>query len=639
MSLYAKLISAVVSLLILLILTTLYFTGVGSSQYLGEQLTIENLNDANETAQAISLQQLDPALIELRLAAKYDLGSYRKIEWADPDGSVLFIREVSSSRDLDHALLRNLFPISSQPGSAELSNGWNILGTVTIQRHEDLHYDELWAITKQMLIALLVAALAATVVGNHLLRQILSPLAVVVDQARAIGERRFTLTSIKPSTLEFSVLTESMNELASRVREMLEGEAKKLTEQREKIDIDGVTRLFSREAFMTRLSALLSSESADSSGAIALTRIQDLQGLNRQLGREQVDNLLSDIGARIAELRSTNEHWVAGRLNGSDFCLIAPRESEQKVVAEGLQKALHSALKSHDLEEFSGIPTACRPYETGDTLGEVMTALDVLLSSAEKSAGSPIIASGESSDASATSMRNQEAYWLDLLDRALDNNLFSIELFPVLDATGMVVHREGMLRLRNGDAIHTAGEFMPWVNRFGRSFDVDQHVTQIALEQAAGSKEPICVNLSEAALADERYTSWLASNLNNRPDIRGKLLLDINETAAFVYAENFKALSASTRKAGIALGIEHMGYRISDIGALSELGMDYLKIDGLFTQDLSTNDGNIALVRTYLSIGKSLAVPCIAEGVRDLAELPQIFALGFQAASGPGVKE
>ena len=99
------------------------------------------------------------------------------------------------------------------------------------------------------------------------------------------------------------------------------------------------------------------------------------------------------------------------------------------------------------------------------------------------------------------------------------------------------------------------------------------------------------------------------------------------------------ALSAATRKAGIALGIEHMGYRISDIGTLSELGVDYLKIDGLFIQDLSTNEGNIALVRTYLSIGSSLAVPCIAEGVRDPAELPHLFELGFAAASGPGVKE
>ena len=639
MSLYAKMISAVVSLLILLILTTLYFTGVGSSQYLGEQLTIENLNDANETAQAISLQQMDPELIELRLAAKYDLGSYRKIEWVSQEGAILFRREASPSTNIDHALLRNLFPISSQAGSAEISNGWNVLGTVTIQRHEDLHYDELWAITKQMLIALLVAALAATVLGNHLLRQILSPLAVVVDQAKAIGERRFTLTSITPSTLEFSVLTESMNELASRVREMLEGEAKKLNEQREKIDIDAVTRLFSRDAFMTRLSTLLSSESADASGAIALTRIHDLQGLNRQLGREQVDNLLSDIGARVAALQSANEHWVAGRLNGSDFCLIAPRESEQKAVAEALQQALHSAIKNHEVEELSGIPTACRRYEAGDTLGEVMAALDMLLSSAEKSAGSPILSTGEHGDGPAVSMREQETYWDHLLSRAVEDNLFSLELFPVLDAAGMVVHREGMLRLCNGDVTHTAGEFMPWVNRFGRSLDVDQQVTHIAFQQAAENKDPICINLSEMAVADERYTSWLASNLSNRPDIRGKVLLDINETAAFSYVENFKALSAATRKAGIALGIEHMGYRISDIGTLSELGVDYLKIDGLFIQDLSTNEGNIALVRTYLSIGSSLAVPCIAEGVRDPAELPHLFELGFAAASGPGVKE
>ena len=639
MSLYLKLISSVVSLLILLILTTLYFTGMGSSRYLGEQLSIENLNDANETAQSLTLQQIDAEVIELRLAAKYDLGSYRKIAWLNPEGELVFVREKVDQQDTRHALLKTVFPISALPAEAEISNGWNQLGTLIIQRHEDFHYDELWEITKQMLYALFIAAIAVAILGNTLLRRILSPLSVVVDQAKAIGQRRFISTTIKPSTKEFSELTQSMNELAGRVREMLEAESSQLSVRREQNELDQVTRLFGREAFMSRLRTVLDSDGADAIGSIALTRINDLQGLNRQLGRQQVDTLLADIGRHITELQTDNPSWIAGRLNGSDFCLIAPREFSEQAVAEQLQKAFRSALAVHDIADSTGLPTICRHYEAGDTVSTVMTSLDALLGSTEASADSPILLVKAGADSAGSSAREQGERWSENLRRALTEKAFFIELFPVLDSNGAVVHEEGMLRLSAENGTHNAGEFMPWISRLGLSLEIDKTVTQLAIHHSLESGQNTCVNLTEASVTDDRYQAWFAEMMKKHHDVAEKISLDINESAAFSYAKNFKALAGTARTFGVKLGIEHMGYRIGDIGALSELGMDYLKVDGLFTRDLSSNEGNIALSRTFVGIGKSLGVPCIAEGIDEASELSTVFELGFFAASGRGVKK
>ena len=147
------------------------------------------------------------------------------------------------------------------------------------------------------------------------------------------------------------------------------------------------------------------------------------------------------------------------------------------------------------------------------------------------------------------------------------------------------------------------------------------------------------MNLTEASVADNRYQIWFSELMETHRGLADKICLDINESAAFTYAQNFKALAIAARSFGVKLGIEHMGYRISDIGALGELGMDYLKVDSLFTRNLSTNEGNVAVSRTFVGIGKSLGVPCIAEGINEKAELGKVFELGFFAASGQGVKK
>jgi EAL domain-containing protein (putative c-di-GMP-specific phosphodiesterase class I) len=81
-----------------------------------------------------------------------------------------------------------------------------------------------------------------------------------------------------------------------------------------------------------------------------------------------------------------------------------------------------------------------------------------------------------------------------------------------------------------------------------------------------------------------------------------------------------------------------MGYRISDIGKLGDLGMDYIKIDSLFTRDVDTNPGNAALLRTYISIAQSLGLPCIAEGISNSAELAAVTELGVAGVCGRGVE-
>ncbi|MDA8962332.1 GGDEF domain-containing protein, partial [Congregibacter sp.] len=81
MSLYRQLWIAIVILMLLVFGTTFLINGLSSSQYLEEQLTIKNHDDATALALSLSQQSLDPVALEIQLASQLDLGSYESVEF------------------------------------------------------------------------------------------------------------------------------------------------------------------------------------------------------------------------------------------------------------------------------------------------------------------------------------------------------------------------------------------------------------------------------------------------------------------------------------------------------------------------------------------------------------------------------
>ena len=342
MSLYKKLALAFIGPMIIgIFIISFIIMGERSSQYLEEQLAIENLNDANGTALHLNKLNLDGIELETYLSAMANQGVYLRIRLLSPDPLAPPLFDWSNPGTISNypTILKTWFPIESAPGQAMLQPGWTQQGLLEVQRHDDVAYDELWKTAQNMFWALLASVALAGLIGSLLLQRILAPLKGVVIQAKAIGERRF-ITTPEPSTTEFAEVTRAMNELARRVGEMLQKESQRLSRQREATEIDAGTGLLLRSPFMARLGAKLESEDADASGSVALVRLSNLARLNQNFGRQTMDAVLAEIGSSITRLNLSQSDWVAGRLNGSDFFLLAPLANEPKQAAEALQRII-----------------------------------------------------------------------------------------------------------------------------------------------------------------------------------------------------------------------------------------------------------------------------------------------------------
>ncbi|WP_116369120.1 EAL domain-containing protein [Parahaliea mediterranea] len=635
MSLFKQLWLAIIFLLILVFGGSFVVNSLSAKRYLEQQLYMKNADNATALALSLTQQDADPVLLELTLSAQFDTGHYEMIELIGPEGEVIIRREDQQTITDAPAWFVKLLPIEVEAGRANVQKGWQQVGTLTLRSHSRFAYRELWQSTEKLALVFLVAMVVAGLLGNYLLRIILRPLNAVVDQAEAIGERRFVTTD-EPYTLEFRRLVVAMNNLSARIQRALTEEARRLEKWQRQAHVDKITGLTNREPFMQTLEAALESDDVNATGTLSLLRISGLAQLNQIYGRRTIDGLLGDIGKALNGIVATHSRWAASRLNGSDFALLAPRSTEPEKVASNVQQVIREVFRHRSMDNDVKLPVATTVYVHGETIGELMTRLDGCLLATEKQR-EPGVSVAYKGDMQMLPMREQLAHWRGIFERALQNDKFSLAAFPVQDLRKNLIHLECPVRLEWEGEKLAAGTFLPWINRLEMSSVLDQHVIDLALRLISVRNKPICINLSVAAVVEPGFPMWMSERLSPHPEAAKLLWMEVPEAMAFRHLDNFKRLCQRAKVYGSKIGIEHVGHQLSDIGQLHDVGLDYLKVDASFVRDVNNNVANQTLLRTLCTVGHSVGVKVIAEGVRTPEEIEMLQELGIDGITGPGV--
>lgn len=637
MSLYKQLWLAIILLLTLIFGGSLVVTSLSAKSYLEQQLSIKNADNANSLALALTHQDADEVLLELTLTAQFDTGFYEMIELTDAQGKVAVLREDQQPINEAPGWFIKLLPIEAEPGIASVQKDWQQLGTITLRSHSRFAYRQLWQSTQKITIVFLASMIIAGLLGTYLLRIILRPLDDVVKQAEAIGERRF-ISIDEPATLEFRAVVHSMNALSGRIKRMLGQEAKRLEKWQRDTQTDKVSGLMNREPFLKMLDAALNSDDEYSRGSLGLLRLDRLIQLNQAYGRKSVDTLLKDIGSALRVITAQQSRWAASRLNGSDFAILAPRAMEAGAAAQEAREAIRELLQRHSMDRGVSLPVAATIYTHNDSVGELLTRLDGALLLANREDDS-VISIAHKGDIEMRPVREQMKDWRNILFKAFTERTYSLNNYPVIDTKGELLHSEAPVRLESQGQFLPAGRFLPWINRLGLSVDLDKRVVELALDQIEKEGRQICINLSSAAVVEAGFLTWITERLATHTAAASKLWLEIPESVAFRHLKEFKKLCTKARSFQCKVGIEHMGHQLSELGNLHDLGIDYMKIDASFVRDIDNNTATQTLFRTLCTLGHSIGVIVIAEGVRTDAEWATLQELGADGATGPGVSD
>ena len=635
MSLIKQLWIAIAVIMLLAFGGSFVVSTLSARKYLAQQLYLKNLDNA--TSLAISMSQVadDPVTVELLLSAQFDSGHYQFIRLTDPAGKVLLDRSNPVIPAGAPAWFQKLIPLQAPPGIAQIQAGWRQFGTLTLQSHSRFAYESLWQGTLHLLLWFVAGAALTGLIGSLALKAIIHPLRDVVDQAQAIGARRFVSIPV-PRTLELRSVVSAMNSLSGRIKGMLEEESARLENLRRQSEHDPLTGLLQRDPFLKRAESLLGRDDVSAAGVLIIARLTGLSGINRELGRQTADQLLRRIGEKLSAIAAEHPDWLAGRLNGSDFALLAPGGADTTLsLAQEVAGTLHLAIDDANLAGERLLPVGATALDPGEPLSHLLSRTDSALAKAEANEGSSVQVVNKYA---ASQPFNDLASWRTALTEALDTNALKLAEYPVVASDGKLLHFEAPVRLFVGGGWLSAGVVMQWAARLGLMPRLDGSVVRAALQELKGRQENLGINISAEALCDTDFRAGLLSELQQAPELASRLWIEVPESGAFRHVAEFRALCLAVKPLGTKIGLEHVGHQFSRIGDLHDLGLDYIKIDAALIRDIQANAGSQAFLRGLCMIAHSIGLTAIAEGVQSQAELDILPGFGVDGMTGPGVR-
>ncbi|MEN9420258.1 MAG: hypothetical protein RI988_3879 [Pseudomonadota bacterium] len=586
-------------------------------------------------AQVANAQRGDLKMIELVLQAQFDAGHYRRIRLAGVDGAVIIERESPETVGNAPAWFVRALPLQAPAGVATVIDGWRQIGQLSVESHGAWAYNALWDGMLRFVFTLLVIGAAALAVAFTFVRGWRETLDGMVEQARGVEEARFTEIAL-PRTLEFKALATGMNSMVRRVKTLFENQASQLDTMRQQLQRDGVSGVHNRAHFLAQLERALGGSSTASTvtrrGALVLLRVQALNAINRRVGRNVADRLLADVGVKLNECAARVEGSLCGRLNGSDFALYVPVNGVGKVVAEELAAAVRPLFQQADPEAEFHIG-ALEGLATG-AVGQTLSKADQALAQAE-SEGPFAVAVRPGSEGEV--MGEQE--WRRRVTEALQLGRARLAEFAVIGPDGGVLHLECPLRLQlePDGPFYSSAHWLPMAIRAQLVQQADLMATRMALQAIPRDGVARCVYMSAASLADAQFVQAVSNLLAQHAGAARKLVVEATESA--VHAEQaWPAAAALWKPMGVRFGLGGAKESLQTLLDAKGRGLDFLKVDGRFLRGIHQDTKLADYAAQVVATARSIGVTLYAEGISQAEDLPALWRIGFDGATGPAIK-
>ena len=379
--------------------------------------------------------------------------------------------------------------------------------------------------------------------------------------------------------------------------------------------------------------------------SLLLLAIDGLSKINRASGYTSGDAVITEVLARIRKRMRTKD--ILARYAGNRFAILLQNCDQEQLRAAAQRfldictaEPIEAGGHGHYIVMRSGGVTAPRDARNVQQLFQhAEEAID-----AAQAQGERFTAYTQSLAKDYEQLRNQ-AIAEHILD-AINQRRIHIALQPIVDTrTGAPAFYEALLRLQLDDGRVLAPEsIIPVAEKAGLIANIDQRIMELAIDRlVADPSLTISINVSGISAMDSGWLSALRGKLALAPGAAGRLIAEITETVAISDLDAMRSRIHDIRQTGIRIAMDDFGAGYTSFRNLRGLGIDLLKIDGAFVQNLTRSPDDRFFVRTLVDLARHLQIPVVAEWVesRETASLLAEWGVDYCQGSwyGMGVCE
>jgi|GEM_PF-1025540 len=442
-------------------------------------------------------------------------------------------------------------------------------------------------------------------------------------------------------TAIISPVIDDQGEITHYVAIKVDITAQKLAEERAQrlVNYDVLTGLPNRVFLRERIEAAIEHK-AVSAFAVLHIDLDNFKHANDSLGHAFGDRLLIAVAQRIGA--SMGEGELVGRLGGDEFTVVLPGLGDPGMVAVRARQfmdlvAQPIAIEGNAFHLGCSVGAALYPRD-GTTAEELLRNADAALHQA-KAEGCLRVAFY----AQVLSDKAAETFTLAAaIRRGVDRGEFSLVYQPQYSMEDRTLCGiEALARWRHPELGQVSpGRFIPVAEATGAILPLGEAILRLACRQIrawrkAGLVVPVMgINISPVQFGHPDFLTTFRRVLEEEQVEAAAFDVEITETSLMRSGEELASLLREIKRLGARLSIDDFGTGYSSLIYLRRFRIDKLKIDQGFVRNMESDSADASLCQAIIDIGRSFAIPVIAEGVETQGQFDMLRELGCSEAQG-----
>jgi diguanylate cyclase (GGDEF)-like protein/PAS domain S-box-containing protein len=404
---------------------------------------------------------------------------------------------------------------------------------------------------------------------------------------------------------------------------------------------DTLTDLPNRTLLSERINAMTARSSRGvGSFAVHLFDLDRFKSVNDLFGHAGGNRFLVALAKHLSTSLSGAE--MIARLGADEFAILQS-DVQNAEAAEAFAQRILAAINAHvgaedqRLTTTASIGIAHFPSD-GSEAEELLKNADLAMYKAKAKGGN--IACFYAADLQMCARQTA------ILDRelrdAIDQNQFVLYYQPQVDlSTGLIVGAEALLRWqRPGAGLVGPNAFLSRAEENGLILPISEWVLREACTTAKSWQRAglptlrVSVNLSPVQFRRRTLPLLVAKILGETGLDPRRLDLEITESIVMHDFDEVQEDLQSLLQLGVHLAIDDFGTGYSSLGYVKRFPVTRLKIDRSFVRDMAEDKNDAAIVRAIITLGHSMNITVVAEGVETADQLARLRAEGCDEVQG-----
>jgi len=406
---------------------------------------------------------------------------------------------------------------------------------------------------------------------------------------------------------------------------------------------DALTGLPNRTLFAERLDRALerSRRRPALHYAVVMIDLNKFKAINDSMGHPAGDQLLIEVSRRLNSCVRTVD--TVARLGGDEFALILEEFASKKEllkVARRMHSALCEPFRLHGTDIIPGasfgIVNEMAAYSSS---GDVLRDADIAMYRAKHQGKGMVLFDNRMREELMETI-NMEAELREVLAR----DGLTLHYQPIVSIADEILEGfEALVRWEHPlRGMIPPDRFIPLAEETGLIVDLGKWVIREACRRLKNWQDTLTlarpltmnVNVSIRQFARPGLVEHVMEVLGHYDLNPACLKIEVTESVIMQDADRIITELNRLRSFGVNIAIDDFGTGYSSLSYLRRMPIDHLKIDRSFISGSEDTGENDQIVRSIISLARSLGLSVIAEGVENREQLERLRALNCDKAQG-----